>query len=150
MPRRPSETKLALIFFTLTLAVSAYGIIEMQSIYHSAYIIYASKLSEKPNYYFALENPDAYLLKAMSSQDYVNIGSPEDTQIDDLIRAEETSYFEYNHTYYGAGFGFDTKYPPPIPFLLILAGTVISASAIAIVASMKTVAQIRNKYRQAN
>jgi hypothetical protein len=150
VPRRLSETKLVLIFFTLTLAISVYGIIEMQSISHSSYIIYASKVSEKPNYYFVLENPDAYLLKAMSSQDYVNIGSPEDTQIDDLIRTKETSYFEYNGTYYGAGFGFETKYPPAIPFLLILTGAVVSASSIVVIASLKTVAQIRNRYRKAN
>ena len=130
--------------------MSVYGIIEMQSIYHSSYIIYASKLSEKPNYYFALENPDAYLLKAISSQDYVSIGSPEDTQIDDLIRAKETSYFEYNGTYYGAGFGFETKYPPAIPFLLILAGAVVSASSIVAIASSRTVSQMRNRFRKAN
>jgi len=150
MIRRLSETKLALIFFTLTLVISVSGIIEMQSIHHSSYIIYASQLSEKPKYYFVLENPDAHLLEAMSSQDYVNIGSPEETQIDDLIRTKETSYFEYNGTYYGAGFGFETKYPPAIPFLLILAGAVVSASSIVVIASLKTVAQIRNKYRKAN
>jgi len=150
MTRRLSETHFALIFFTLTLFVSLYGIIAMQSIYHSSYIIYASQLSKKPNYYFVLENPDVYVLKAMSSQDYVIIGSPEDTQIDDLIRAKETSYFEYNGTYYGAGFGFETKYPPAIPFLLILAGAVVSASSIVAIASSRTVSQMRNRFRKAN
>lgn len=120
----------------------------MQSIHHSSYIIYASRLSEKPKYYFVLENPDAQLRKAMSSQDYVNIGSPEETQIDDLLTALGTSYFEYNGTYYGAGFGFETKYPPAIPFLLISAGAVVSASSIVVIASLKTVTQIRNRYRK--
>jgi hypothetical protein len=146
MTRRFSETHVVLVFFTLTLLISVYGIIAMQSIYHSSYIIYASQLSEKPNYYFVLESPDVYVLEAMSSQNYVSIGSPEDTKIDDLIRTKETSYFEYNGTYYGAGFGFETKYPPVIPFLLILAGAVVSASSIVIVASLKTAAQTRNGY----
>jgi hypothetical protein len=149
VPRRLSETKLALIFFTLTLTVSAYGIIEMQSTYHSSYIIYASKIGEKPNYYFVLENPDAPVLEAMTNQDYVNIGSPEDTQIDDLIRAKETSYFEYNGTYYAAGFGFETKYPPAIPFLLILIGALASASSIVVITS-RTISQMRNRFRKAN
>jgi hypothetical protein len=56
----------------------------------------------------------------------------------------------YNGTCYAAGFGFETKYPPAIPFLLILAGAVVSASSIVVIASLKTVAQIRNKYRKAN
>jgi hypothetical protein len=80
----------------------------------------------------------------------VNIGSPEETQIDELITALGTSYFEYDGTCYGAGFGFETKYPPPIPFLLILAGGIISASSIVVIASLKTVTQIRNRYRKAN
>jgi hypothetical protein len=150
MTGRLSETRFALVFFTLTLFVSVYGIIEMQSIYHSSYIIYASQLSEKPNYYFVLKYADAPLLEAMSSHDYVNIGSPEETQVDELITALGTSYFEYDGTYYGAGFGFETKYPPPIPFLLILAGSIISASSIVVIASLKTVTQIRNRYRKTN
>jgi len=110
MTRRLSETHFTLVFFILTLCISVYGIIEMQSIYHQSYIIYVSKLGETPSRYFVLENPDVYVLKAMSSQDYVNIGSPEDTQIDDLIRAKETSYLEYNGTYYAAGFLFETNH----------------------------------------
>lgn len=150
MRKRLSETNFALIFFTLTLVVSLGGLIGMQSIYHSSYIIYVSQLSEKPNCYFVLENPDAHVLKAMASQDYVSIGSPEETQIDDLIRAKETSYLEYNGTYYAAGFGFETKYPPAIPFLLILTGVVASASSIVVVASSRTVSQIRNRFRKAS
>jgi hypothetical protein len=117
----------------------------MQSIYHSSYIIYVSQLSEKPNCYFVLENPDAPVLKAMSSQDYVSIGSPEETQIDDLINAKEISYLEYNGTYYVAGFSFETKSPPPIPFLFILAGSVISASTLLILASLKTISYVRKE-----
>jgi hypothetical protein len=144
MTRKLSETHFALIFFTLTLCISVYGIIEMQSIYHQSYTIYVSKLSEMPSHYFVLENPDAYVLKAMSSQDYVNIGSPEDTQIDDLIRAKETSYLEYNGTYYAAGFLFENKSLPTVPFFLISVGAVVSASSIVIIASSKTATQIRN------
>lgn len=146
MARKLSETRFALVFFALTLVISVCGIIEIQSIHHSSYIIYASRLSEKPNCYFVLENPDAQLRKAMASQDYVNIGSPEETQLDELLTALGTSYFEYNGTYYGAGCGFETKYPPAIPFLLILAGAVVSASSIVGIASLKIVTQIRKRY----
>jgi hypothetical protein len=134
MVKRLSERRFAFLFFSLALFISIFGIIVMQSVYHSSYTIYASRLIEKPSRYFVLENPDVYVLKAMSSQDFVSIGSPEDTQIDDLINSKETSYFEYNGTYYGAGFNFETKYPPTIPFLLVLAGAIISASSLVGVA----------------
>jgi len=150
MRRRLSETHFALVFFTLTLCISVYGISEMQSIYHPSYTIYVSKLSETPSRYFVLENPDVYVLRAMSSQDYVNIGSPEDTQIDDLIRAKETSYLEYNGTYYVVGCLFEDKPPPAVPFLLISIGAVVSASSIVVIASSKIATQIRNGHRKAN
>lgn len=150
VPRRLSKTEIASIFFTLTLAVSIIGIIEMQSVYHSSYIIYASILSEKPNGYFVLEDPDAYVLEAMLSQNYVNIGSPEDTQIDDLIRAKETSYFECNGTYYAAGFEFETKYPPALPFALILIAAATSASSLGAIASSIAINRTRNRSRKAN
>ncbi|HVO36661.1 MAG TPA: hypothetical protein VMT01_00635 [Candidatus Acidoferrum sp.] len=141
-----SGTHFALIFFALTLCISVYGINEMQSIYRQSYVIYVSKVSETPNHYFVLENPDVYVLKAISSQDYVNIQSPEDTKIDDLIRTEETSYLKYNGTYYVAGCFFENASPPAVPLFLITAGTVLSALSIIITATLKTVPQTRNRH----
>lgn len=146
MSRKLSETNLALVFFTFMLVLSTVGMIEMPSIYHSSYVIYASKLSEKPSNYFVLENPDGCVLEAMSSQNFVHIGSPQDTQLEELISAHETSNLEYNGTYYSAGYLFDDNPPPTILTVIILLGIVVSASSIAITASSKTINNLRNKH----
>jgi len=144
MRKKLSETNLALIFFILMLVVSIGGMIELQSVYHSSYTIYASKLSEKPSNYYVIENPDKYVLEAMSTQNYVNIGSPQDTQLNELVWSQHVSYLEYNGTYYSVGCLFDTKSIPAILTVEAFLGIVLSASAIAIVASMKTITHLRN------
>lgn len=127
------------------LVVSIGGMIEMQSIYHSSYVIYASKLSEKPSNYFILDNPDSYVLEAMSSQNYVHIESPQDTQLNELILAHETSNLDYNGTYYSVGYLFDTNPAPAILTVEALLGIVFSALSIAVVASLKTINHLRSK-----
>jgi hypothetical protein len=145
MSRKLSKTNLALVFFSLTLVLSMVGMIEMQSIYHSSYVIYASKLNEKPTNYFVLDNPDSYVLEAISSQNYVHINSPQDTQLNELILAHETSNLEYNGTYYSVGYLFDTNPEPSILTVEALLGIVVSASAITIIASFKTINHLRSK-----
>lgn len=122
------------------------GMIELQSIYRSSYVIYVSKLSEKPSNYFVLKNPDGYVLEAMSTQNFVHIGSPQDTQLDELISAHETSNLEYNGTYYSAGYLFDTNPAPTILTVEVLLGIVVSASSIVVIASLKTINHLRNKH----
>ena len=134
MTRKISKTKLAFVLFIITLVSTLSAVFYMQSYYHSSYIIYASKLSEKPAHYFVLENPDVYVLEAMSSQNFVTIGSPEDTLLDDLLTAKGTSYLEYNGNYYGAGYGFETKTSPVYLFLIIFGITAVPALSIAGVA----------------
>ena len=145
MSRKLSRTNAALVFFTLTIVFSTVGMIEMQSIYRPSYVIYASKLSEKPSYYFVLENPDGYVLEAMSNQNYVYIGSPQDTQLDELISAHETSNLEYNGTYYSVGCLFEDKPAPAILTVEVLLGMVVSASSIAVIASLKTINYMRKR-----
>lgn len=147
MPRKLSETNLALVFFTLMLVVSIGGMIEMQSIYHSSYVIYASKLNEKPDNYFVWENPDSYVLEAISTQNYVHIGSPQDTQLDELI-STHGSIIEYNGDYYSIGCLFDHNPVPAILTVESLLGIVVSALSIAIVASLKVVNHHKNKRGQ--
>jgi hypothetical protein len=136
--RKVSKTKLAFVLFVITLVSTLSAVFYMQSYYHSSYTIYASKLSEKPAHYFVLENPDVYLLEAMSSQNFVTIGSPEDTLLDDLLTAKGTSYLEYNGNYYGAGYGFETKTSPVYLFLIIFGITAVpSLSVVAVVSTLK-------------
>jgi hypothetical protein len=146
VPRKLSKTNLALVFFTLVLVLSVCGLVEMQSIYHPSYAVYADKLGEKPSNYFVLENPDRYIIEAISSQSYVYIGSPEDTQIDELITAHGISNVEYNSTYYQVGFLFGDNFPPAYLPLMLLAGILISASSIAVIASLKATNYMRNRH----
>ena len=70
------------------------------------------ELSEKPEAYFVLENPDSYVLEAIS-----NLGKPvylnffNKTQIDEMIEANGTSNIEYNGRYYGVGLLFSDPGP---------------------------------------
>ncbi|MGD0645939.1 MAG: hypothetical protein ABSA75_13615 [Candidatus Bathyarchaeia archaeon] len=132
MSRKLSGTNLALVFFTLTLVLSTVGMIEIQSIYHSSYVIYVSKLSEKPNNYFVLENPDRYVLEAMSTQNYVHIGSPQETQLDELLSAHRGSSLEYNGTYYSAGYFFDTNSVAAVLIVEALLGIALSAMGLGV------------------
>ncbi len=138
MNRKVSKTKLAFILFIITLVSTLSVVFYMHSYYHSSYTIYVSKLSEKPTHYFVLENPDVYLLEAMSSQNFVTIRSPEDTLLDDLLTAEKTSHFEYNGNYYSAGYGFETKTSPVYMFLIIFSVVAVpSLSVVAVVSTLK-------------
>lgn len=119
--------------------------VELQSIYSSSYIIYVHKLSVEPLHYFVLENPDAYVLKAISTQNYVNVGSPNNTQLYDLIQAHPGESIEYNGTYYSAGCLFKTDSPTLTSFSVILAEIVISVSGMVTIASLKTINYVRNK-----
>jgi hypothetical protein len=83
----------------------------------------------------------------MSSQNYVHIGSPQDTQLDELIMAHVTSNLEYNGTYYSVGYLFDTNPVPTILTVEALLGIVFSALSIAVVASLKTINHLKNKHR---
>lgn len=145
MRKKLSEINFALVFFTLMLILSVGGMIELQSVYHSSYTIYASKLSDKPSSYYVLENPDKYVLEAMSTQNSVHIGSPQDTQLNELVWNQHVSNLEYNGTYYSVGCFFDTNPAPAILTVEVLLGIVLSASAIAIVASMKNINRFRLK-----
>lgn len=139
MTRKLNTEKLALAIFIITLVSTLSAVIYMQSYYHSSYLIYASKLDVKPDAdYFVYDNPDVYALEAISTQNFVTIGSPEDTQLDDLLKTKGTSYFEYNGNYYGAGFMFETKMSPVYSFLVIFSVTAVPAvSIVAVVALLK-------------
>ena len=120
--------------------------VELQSTYSSSYKIYMQKLDVKPENYFVLQNPDAYVLKAISTQNYVNVGSPNNTQLYDLLIAHPGDYVEYNGTFYSAGYSFKTDSPPANSLLIIIAEMAICASAIGVIASLKTVAYMKNTH----
>jgi hypothetical protein len=150
MKRKLSKIDFAVIFFASLLVVSICGLIVMQSLYRPSYIISATKLNEKPAEYFVLDNPDRYVLEAMTSQSYVVIASPDDTQIDELISAHGNGNLEYNSSYYQAGFLIGDNTPPYGLPILILTGIAISIIAIVLLIFFKTAMHIKNRKQKAN
>ena len=137
MLRKLSKTNFALLFFTLMLLMSIIGMFMMVSIYHPTYAVYATKLGDKPSNYFVLDNPDKYVLEAMSNQHSSTFNSLDYTQIDELTENYGTHNIEYNGTKYAIGILYGDKFPP---FMLpqgLLAGIIISTTAIVIICLFK-------------
>lgn len=64
-------------------------------------LLLAEKLTEKPDKYFPLANPDSYVLQAITNPGKkVFIGSWENTQFDEMVQAYGTNNAEYNGNYY--------------------------------------------------
>ena len=64
-------------------------------------LIVATQLSQKPQTYITLPNPDTYIEQAISNPgQFVTVGNWDNTQIDDLIQANNTSNVEINTIYY--------------------------------------------------
>jgi hypothetical protein len=66
MPRKLSTTDWLLIAFTLMLTVSVIGLTITIIYFGSGYSISAHKLTDKPENYFVLNNPDDYILEAIT------------------------------------------------------------------------------------
>jgi len=137
MAKKISITNSALIIFTATLLLSVYAQISYQSQMWSniepSYVIDADKLSQKPDNYFVLSNPDQYVLTLLNGQEnhvYVHCN---DTQIDELVNQFDTSNIEYNGSYYTIGIAFVDAFPP-LTQPHILAGFVISILGIVVIA----------------
>jgi len=62
-----SRINIALVLFTLTFILSAYALNDILTRYGETYGVDATKLNEKPETYFPLDNPDSYVLEAISN-----------------------------------------------------------------------------------
>jgi hypothetical protein len=58
------------------------------------------KLQDKPEQYFVLDNPDQYVMKALSYPNSVVFVDLEETQIDDIIQSRGTNNFVFEGSYY--------------------------------------------------
>ena len=138
LPKNLSRTDLALVFLALLLVISVYAQIEWPSIFHPVYDLYATKLDEKPQKYFVLDNPDPYVLEAVLNPGrYVSINSPDDTLIDENEHTYGTNNVEFNNSYYEVNLLHGDRFPPPGSYLLILASLVFSATSILIICLFK-------------
>jgi hypothetical protein len=147
MAKKLSKANIALIFFTAILLLSVYAQIQYQTQMWSdtepSYAIHADKLTEKPANYFALSNPDQYVLKVIDGKESYVYVHYDDTQIDEQTRQYGTNNVEYNGSYYTIGIAFVDAFPPTtLPY--ILAGFVISVLAIIIF----SIIQVVKHYKQ--
>jgi len=66
--------------------------------------IKVERLPQKPQSYFQLNEPDSYVLQAISNLGtMVHVGDWSYTQVDDLTIQNGVGNFEYNNTYYSVG-----------------------------------------------
>lgn len=75
-------------------------IIGVQEVYHTIYSIKAEKLSEEPEAFFNLNNPDSSISQAISTQKEVPLDSLDMTQIDELIAEQGINTIKVNDSYY--------------------------------------------------
>ncbi len=77
--------------------------------------LYVKELVEKPTTFFVLENPDSYILEAISNlEEPVYLHYFNNTQIDEMITAKGTNNIEYNNHYYHVGLFYSDPYYPII------------------------------------
>ena|SRR5665647_643317 len=127
------KTKIALLLFTVTLLLSIFALLVIQSTYHPSYFVKADKLEQKPANYFSLPNPDQYVIEAIQKPDKgIAIGSPDVSQIDEITGDYNTNNIEYNGKYYRVGVIIGDSFPPFMLPQTILAMIVISISALVL------------------
>ncbi len=79
-------------------AFTIYAIIEIVQLPGWGLALEARRLTDKPEKYFSLDNPDSYVLEAISTQRlvFLNYG---DTQIDELMQTYDANNIEFNNYY---------------------------------------------------
>lgn len=135
------STKTAVIVLMTIIGLSAFVLIYIPARYHPTYLIQAERLSQQPDTYFILEDPDAVVSQAISNpEEYVTVNSLEDTQIDELIKKHNTSNIKVNDDYYWIGIVFGDNFPSLFESYLYWVSLVtlpLSASALIVVVLFK-------------
>ena len=91
------------VLITVILCVATvFVVVEIVQLQQSGYgsALEARKLTDIPETYFSLDNPDSYVLQAASNPNELVFVSPDNTQIDEIIQTHGTNNMEYNNTYY--------------------------------------------------
>ena len=149
MSRKLSRINFALAFFALALLFSVIGLFMMVSVFHPVYVVDALKLDQKPDRYIVLENPESSILEAISCPRIsVEVKSFENLPTFNALIAHGTFNVEYNGDYYFVGFAVGDKFPPPLLPLFLLAGIIVSASAVVILVCVKVAYHFRKPKMQ--
>ena len=146
MNMQTASTKTAVIVLITIIGLSAFVLIYIPARYHPTYLIQAERLSQQPDTYFYLENPDAIVSQAISNpEEFVTIYSLEDTQIDELIDEHNTSNIKVDDSYYWIGIVFGDNFPSLFEsylYLISLAALPLSVVAIIVLILFKIIRQI--------
>ena len=135
MSGRTTRTNAAIIALIAIMGLSAFTLIYIPARYHPTYAIQAERLTEKPDTYFYLENPDVYVSQAISNpQESVIINSFEDTQIDELIEEHNTSNIQVSDSYYQIGIMYGDNFPSMTEYYLYWIS--LAALPLSIIASI--------------
>ena len=142
-----SRINVALIFFTVILLSSVFGMIIVMSVYGPEYSLYATKLESEPGTHFLLENADNYVLEAVNNPETsIVVGRTLDnTQIDELMSLHSTSNVEFNNGYYRIQIMVGDKFPPAGLSLLMTTGILVSFVAVLILSFSKAAKYVRNR-----
>ena len=146
-----ANTKRALIALTILALLSATALIVIPTQHYVFYFVKAESLSQQPDAYFALENPDAVVSQAISNtQETVTVYSLEDTQLDEMIDEHNTNNVQVNDSYYEIRIGIGDRFPviEPILYLTCLFTLPLSLASIAIITLRKIKRQNSNKKTQ--
>lgn len=147
MNRKLSRSNRALLlFFVITAAILCVATVYVPKIVDEAIVrqsskaglfITAGELAEKPQTYFILNNPDAYIFQAITSpKEFVFIGAVNNSQIGQIIDTYGDNFtvnVEYNSHYYNIAKGWVTPNSPQemvLTPILILSWTLWGISAI--------------------
>jgi len=124
----------------ILLAFSAYVAISFwQGVKSDAWgaTIIVREISEEPQSYFLLENPDPYVLEAILNPEkpvYINFFNK--TQIDELVESYDTSNIEYDGQYYSVDLAYVDSIPDTLGVsVLIVVWFMFGLSALIVVAS---------------
>ena len=146
MSRKLSTTDGLLIAFTLIFTISAIGSAILFYYFSGGYSITALKLNDRPDSYFSLNNPDDYILEAITNGRSSLFNSLDLTQFDELydelLGQGGFINIEYQSNYYRIGAVVADSFLFAYP--LILAG--VSLIGLVIVGSLKIAQHDKRKY----
>ncbi len=104
----------------------------------------AHKLDNAPEDFFVLDNPDPYVLKALTNLGSpVNVNSHQNTSIRQMVDAYNTRNLQFNGSYYGLSFLYADPAPPPYSFTefypFLLTGWTLLGTSILITLAIRKV-----------
>jgi len=95
-----------LFFFSVSMILLVITALDVYALsnpekFHYGPVLWAEKLSTKPEKYMVLTAPDPYLVEALSDPgSEVFVGSWDNTNIDELVETHKTNKVEYSKVYY--------------------------------------------------